>query len=183
MADDIKIAPLFSEEEIAARITEMAAQIAAIPHKKLLIVVVLRGSFIFSADLVRALHRAGLEPEVEFIQIESYRTGTRGGEVRVLRDIGADLVAGRNVIIVDDILESGNTLVHAVRNIEQKQARSVDIAVLLDKSTHRPPAGITARYVGFECPDKFVVGYGMDLAHRWRELPFIGHIIQGNSSS
>ena len=115
---------------------------------------ILKGSFVFAADLIRAMHDTGLSPEVEFIFISSYGAGTTSGEVRILRDIDND-VAGRDVLLIDDILESGKTL------------------------TRRQTA-LEADFVGFECPDYFVVGYGMDVAHAFRELPFVG-IVRGDA--
>jgi hypoxanthine phosphoribosyltransferase len=165
---------LFSAEAIARRNRDLAAEIAARHFHDLLVISVLKGSFIFAADLIRCLHEAGLAPEVEFILISSYGAGTEGGAVTVLRDIDA-AVAGRDVLIVDDILESGNTLKAARDLVRSRGARSVSLAVLLDKRGRRQ-SDIEAEFVGFACPDRFVVGYGMDVAHTFRELPFVGVI-------
>jgi hypoxanthine phosphoribosyltransferase len=113
---------------------------------------------------------------MEFIHLSSYGAGTESREIRVLRDVESD-VAGRDVILVDDILESGRTLAFARDRLIERGAGSVRIAALLDKPMRRKTA-ISADYVGFECPDKFVVGYGMDMGHKWRQLPFIGHVVQ-----
>ncbi|MAA99444.1 MAG: hypoxanthine phosphoribosyltransferase [Stappia sp.] len=176
MTSDPEILPLFDEASIADRVAEMAREIAADRPERLLVVAVLKGSFMFAADLVRALHRAGLELEMEFIHLSSYGAGTESREIRVLRDVESD-VAGRDVILVDDILESGRTLTFARDRLTQRGARSVRVAALLDKPSRRKSA-ISAEYVGFECPDRFVVGYGMDMGHKWRQLPFIGHVVQ-----
>jgi hypoxanthine phosphoribosyltransferase len=165
---------LFSAEAIARRNRDLATEIAARRFHDLLVISVLKGSFIFAADLIRCLHEAGLAPEVEFILISSYGAGTEGGAVTVLRDIDA-AVAGRDVLIVDDILESGNTLKFARDLCRGRGARSVSLAVLLDKRGRRR-SDIEAEFVGFACPDRFVVGYGMDMAHAFRELPFVGVI-------
>jgi hypoxanthine phosphoribosyltransferase len=170
------IEALFPAETIARRNLELASEIAAREFRDLLVISVLKGSFIFAADLIRCLHAAGLEPEVEFILISSYGAGTEGGAVRVLRDIDAD-VQGRDVLIVDDILESGNTLKFTRDLVLSRGARSGSIAVLLDKRGRRR-TDIEAEFVGFACPDRFVVGYGMDAAHRFRELPFVGVVTE-----
>ncbi|WP_349358639.1 hypoxanthine phosphoribosyltransferase [Stappia sp.] len=174
MPDDIRT--LFDETAIAARVEQMARDIAATDPQNLLVVAVLKGSFMFAADLVRAMHRVGLRPEMEFIHLSSYGAGTESREIRVLRDVESD-VAGRDVILVDDILESGRTLAFARDRLTERGARSVHIAALLDKPMRRKSA-ISADYVGFDCPDRFVVGYGMDMGHKWRQLPFIGYVVQ-----
>src|SRR5690606_9604155 len=161
---------LFSASAIANRNLELAKQIAARATDDLLVVSVLKGSFIFAADLIRAMHDAGISPEVEFIMISSYGAGTTSGDVKVLRDIDNE-VEGRDILLVDDILESGKTLKFTRDLMLSRGARSVSIAVLLDKRSRRQ-ASLEADFVGFECPDYFVVGYGMDVAHAFRELPF-----------
>lgn len=176
MSDDAEIRTLIDEEAIAARVGEIAREIAASSPQHLLVVAVLKGSFMFAADLVRAMHRAGLRPEMEFIHLSSYGSGTESREIRVLRDVESD-VAGRDVILVDDILESGRTLAFARDRLTERGAGSVRIAALLDKPMRRKSA-ISADYVGFDCPDKFVVGYGMDMGHKWRQLPYIGYVVQ-----
>ena len=164
---------LYDAPTIAARNAEMAEEIRQAGYENLLVVSILKGSFVFAADLIRALHPAGLAPEVEFLTLSSYRAGTvSSGEVTVVRDIESD-VKGRDVLLVDDILESGRTLAYAKRMMLERGARRVGIAVLLEKPGKRA-AEITAEHVGFVCPDLFVVGYGMDVAHAFRELPFVG---------
>jgi hypoxanthine phosphoribosyltransferase len=166
------VKPLFSAEAIAARVDAIARDIAASALHDPVIVAVLKGSFIFAADLVRALHGRGLHPEIDFMFLASYGAGTTGGEVKVLRDVSCT-IAGRDVVIVDDILDSGSTLSFAKDLLASRNARSVRTCILLDKQVPRE-AGIAPDYTGFQCPDVFVVGYGMDLANRYRELPFIG---------
>lgn len=173
-----KIETLFSPEQIAERNQELAKQIAGQPKKDLLVISVLKGSFIFAADLIRALHHAGLAPEVEFITLSSYGKGTMSQGVTIIKDIDSD-VAGRDVLLIDDILESGRTLRFARDLMMERGAKSVDIAVLLDKHSRRE-GELNADYVGFECPDYFVVGYGMDVAYAFRELPFVG-IVTGDA--
>jgi hypoxanthine phosphoribosyltransferase len=173
---DIEV--LFSASAIARRNLELAKEIAARRYEDLLVVSILKGSFIFAADLIRAMHDAGIAPEVEFIFISSYGAGTTSGQVKVLRDIDND-VAGRDILLIDDILESGKTLKFTRELMLSRGARNVDIAVLLDKRMRRQ-AAINADFVGFDCPDHFVVGYGMDVAHAFRELPFVG-IVKGDA--
>jgi hypoxanthine phosphoribosyltransferase len=169
------IKPLFSAERISERVDELAREIAAARLNDLIIVAVLKGSFIFAADLIRALHRHGLEPEIDFMFLASYGTGTHSsGKVEVLREVESKL-EGRDVVIVDDILDSGRTLAFAKAFLEARGARSVRTCVLLDKQVPRA-AAITPDFTGFHCPPVFVVGYGTDLAHRYRELPFIGQV-------
>jgi len=166
---------LFDAETIARRNTEMAREIAGAGYHDLLVISILKGSFVFAADLIRALYTADLAPEVEFLTLSSYRTATvSSGEVSIVRDIDND-VKDRDVLIVDDILESGRTLAYAKEMMLSRGARRVGVAVLLEKPGKRAPGvRIEADHVGFVCPDLFVVGYGMDVAHAFRELPFVG---------
>ena len=175
-----RIGVLFSEAEIAERIAVIAKDIAIRKPSRLLVVPVLKGSFVFAADLIRAMHHAGLSPEIDFMILSSYRSATRSsGQVQVLRDIESD-VRGRDVLLIDDILESGRTLAFAKDLISARGAANVMTAVLLNKPGHLA-AHITADFEGFKCPDKFVVGYGMDMAHQFRELPFVGHVMTAAS--
>jgi hypoxanthine phosphoribosyltransferase len=175
-ASDGAIKPLFSAAAIAARVDQLAHDIAAAKLDDLVVVAVLKGGFIFAADLVRALHRRGLEPEIDFISLASYDGAPiSGGEVRVLRDVAADLRA-RDVVIVDDILDSGRTLVFAKALLAERGAKRVLACVLVNKQVPRA-APITPEFSGFSCPPVFVVGYGMDLRNRYRELPFIGALL------
>ncbi|MGD0720367.1 MAG: hypoxanthine phosphoribosyltransferase [Roseiarcus sp.] len=167
---------LYDETAIARRIEGLAAEIAAAEPKDLLVVAVLKGSFMFAADLIRALHRVGLEPHVEFIHLSSYLEGTvSSGVVRILRDIESS-VRDRDVLLVDDILESGRTLAFAKDLITARGARRVMVCTMLEKPGKRA-VQIAADFVGFISPDVFVVGYGMDVAHSYRELPFIGRVV------
>ena len=171
------VTPLYSAERIVERVEAIAREIAASSPADLVIVSILKGSFIFAADLIRSLHRDGLKPEIDFIFLASYGTGTSsGGEVKVLRGVETDL-AGRDVVIVDDILDSGRTLSFAKALMEKSGARRVRTCVLVDKQVPRV-AAVEPDFTGFRCPPVFVVGYGMDLAHRYRELPFIGEVIK-----
>jgi len=173
-----QIEVLFSASAIARRNLEIAKEIAARDYHDLLVIAVLKGSFVFAADLVRAMHDAGLAPEVEFITVSSYGKGTVSGDIKVLRDIDSD-PAGRDVLLVDDILESGKTLTFTRDLLLSRGARSVSVVTLLDKRMRRQSA-IAADFVGFDCPDHFVVGYGMDVGHAFRELPFVG-VVTGDA--
>ncbi|MBN9016310.1 MAG: hypoxanthine phosphoribosyltransferase [Rhizobiales bacterium] len=164
---------LYDIDTIDARNRELAAEIAASGYRDLLVISILKGSFVFAADLIRALHDSGLEPEVEFISLSSYGAGTESsGNVRVVKDIESD-VKGRDVLLIDDILESGRTISFARKLMEERGAHRVGVAVLLEKPGKRA-VPIEAEHVGFVCPDLFVVGYGMDAGHAFRELPFVG---------
>ncbi len=173
---------LFSSDAIAERIDVLAAAIRESGLQSMLVVPILKGSFIFAADLIRAMHRAGLTPEVDFLSLASYGTAEHSsGTVRVVRDIES-AVGGRDVLIVDDILESGRTLAFAKNLLEQRGAASVKTCVLLDKNVARA-VPFTADFAAFECPREFVIGYGMDLAHRYRELPYVGRLVRAEGPS
>ncbi|MCB1382422.1 MAG: hypoxanthine phosphoribosyltransferase [Notoacmeibacter sp.] len=171
-----EIEVLFSASTIARRNLELAKEIAERDFTDLLVISVLKGSFIFAADLIRAMHDVGVSPEVEFIMISSYGAGKVSGEIKVLRDIDND-VAGRDILLIDDILESGKTLKFTRELMLSRGAKSVSIAVLLDKRMRRT-SDIDADFTGFDCPDYFVVGYGMDAGHAFRELPYVG-VVKG----
>ena len=167
------ISVLFSAEAIAARLAVLAREIAAAMAPDIVLVAILKGSFVFSADLIRALHHAGMRPEVDFLTLSSYGAGTHSsGTVRIARDVD-DAVAGRQVLLVDDILESGRTLAFARDLLLGRGAAAVKVGVFLDKPGKRA-VPCEADFRAFLCPDRFVVGYGLDHAHRYRELPFVG---------
>ena len=162
---------LLPEEEIKARVQVLGDQLYEAFHdKNPLFVGVLKGCFIFMADLVRA---AQFKSELEFIGVSSYHNGTKSsGVVQITRDLQED-INGRDIIIVEDILDSGNTLVFLKNYLMAKGAASITIATLLDKPSRREKA-ITADYIGFVVPDEFVVGYGLDYAQQYRNMPYIG---------
>src|SRR5215470_1047657 len=163
----------FSAAEIAARVDVMAEELAGKLPADTLVVSVLKGSFVFAADLIRALSRAGANWSMDFITLSSYGTGTQtSGNVRIVRDI-VDDVRDRDVLLVDDILESGLTLSFAKNLIKERGARRVWVCTLLNKP-HKRRAPLEADFTGFEAGDEFLVGYGLDGAHRFRGLPYIG---------
>ena len=163
---------LFSAEEIAKRNQVIAQEIAEKKPDKLLILPVLKGSFIFAADLIRALHSVGVVSTVEFITVSSYGAGKESGDIKLLHDVDSD-VTGRDILLVDDILESGKTLKFVRDLLKSRGAKRIFVAALLDKAMRRQ-ANIEADFIGFSCPDNFVVGYGMDAGHAFRQLPFVG---------
>jgi hypoxanthine phosphoribosyltransferase len=173
---------LYDAKAIARRNRAMAREIAAAGYRDLLVISVLKGSFVFAADLIRALHAVGLAPEVEFISVSSYGTGTKSsGKVKLVRDIDSN-VEGRDVLLIDDILESGRTLSFVKKLLVKRGAGRVGVAVLLDKPG-KLAQPMAADHVGFTCPDLFVVGYGMDVAHAFRELPYVGVVEDSPAST
>jgi hypoxanthine phosphoribosyltransferase len=168
---------LFAADDIAARLETLAAEIARAMPGGFAAVAILKGSFVFAADLIRSLTAHGVNPEVDFMTLASYGAGTvSSGTVRLLRDVEIS-VAGREVLLIDDILDSGRTIDFARRHMLERGASAVKVCVLLDKTTGRtaPPL---ADFVGFACPPAFVVGYGMDHAHKFRGLPFVAILRQ-----
>ena len=172
-----RVSPLFGADEIAARVEVLAGEIAAVMPRDVLVVALLKGGFVFAADLIRAIHRADMRPRVDFMTLSSYGTGTTSsGKVAIGRDLSDD-VRGQDVLIVDDILESGRTLAAAKNMLIERGARSLKLCVLLDKPGRRK-VECQADFIGFTVPDRFVVGYGLDYAHLFRDLPYIG-VIEG----
>jgi hypoxanthine phosphoribosyltransferase len=169
------VAAIYDSNAIKSRLQQMATDIVADLGQEFLIVGVLKGSFVFIADLVRALHEAGGAPQVDFITISSYGASKESsGNLQLGRSLTDD-VQGKNILLCDDILESGRTLSHVVQMLQNLGAAQVKSCVLLDKPSKRVEA-INADYVGFEIEDIFVIGYGLDYAGYYRELPFIGKL-------
>lgn len=166
---------LYSAEEIAVKIGEMADKIQGKLGCEFMVVALLKGSFVFAADLVRALHKSGCRPQIDFMTLSSYGNNmTSSGNIMVERDL-SDKIEGKHILIIDDILESGRTLTYARNLLKERGAASLHIAVLLEKPGKRQTE-LEADFVGFVTPDHFVVGYGLDHANYYRELPFIGYI-------
>ena len=162
--------PLFTSEQIQTRVAEMGAEIARdYAGRTPLLVGVLKGAYIFLSDLARA---TDLRLGVEFMAISSYGSGMRSsGEVRIVKDLDVP-VEGRDILIVEDIVDTGLTLSFLISSLHQRGAKSVRLAALLDKWERRERE-VQIDYVGFRIPDAFVVGYGLDFAERYRNLPYV----------
>jgi hypoxanthine phosphoribosyltransferase len=162
---------LITEEELQTKIKELAGQIDNdYAGRDLLIVGVLKGAVMAMADLARALH---LPVQMDWMAVSSYGAGTRSsGVVRVLKDLDTD-IAGRHVLVIEDIIDSGLTLSWLINNLESRRPASVEVCALLRKpDALKVP--IDVKYIGFDIPNEFVIGYGLDYAESYRNLPFIG---------
>jgi hypoxanthine phosphoribosyltransferase len=162
---------LIDEETLAARVAELGAEVSAdYEGRDLLLIGVLKGAVFFMADLMRHLTVAC---EVDFMAISSYGDATdSSGIVRILKDLDIS-IEGREVLVVEDIIDSGLTLSYLMRNLESREPASLEVCALLTKPSRRE-IDVPVRYVGFEIPNKFVVGYGLDFAERYRNLPYVG---------
>ncbi|HEX8138137.1 MAG TPA: hypoxanthine phosphoribosyltransferase [Pyrinomonadaceae bacterium] len=162
--------PLFSAEQIQNRITELGAEIARdYAGLNPLLIVVLKGAVVFASDLLRAID---LRLGIEFMAISSYGSSTRtSGEVRIVKDLDVP-IEGRDILVVEDIVDTGLTLSYLMANLRARGARTVKLAALLDKFERRERE-VEINYLGFQIPDAFVVGYGLDFAERYRNLPYI----------
>ena len=162
---------LFSEEQLKERVAQIAAQIDRdYAGKELMLVSVLRGSFIFMADLVRAIT---VPCTVDFMAVSSYGAGTvSSGQVQITKDLSED-ITGRHLLVVEDILDSGNTLSYLLEVLRARKPASIRLCTLLDKPERRVKP-VQLNYTGFTIPDAFVVGYGLDYDEHYRNLPYIG---------
>ena len=162
---------LLTEEQIHGRISKLAAQIEAdYADKDLLLVGVLKGAVMVMADLARALKRSS---DMDWMAVSSYGSGTKSsGVVRILKDLDAD-IAGRNVLLVEDVVDSGLTLSWLLRNLSSRGPASVEVFTLVRKPDAMK-VEVKARYVGFDIPNEFVVGYGLDYAQKYRNLRCVG---------
>ena len=164
---------LFSAAEIAARVDALAAEIARALPPHLVIVGLLKGAAVFVADLARALDRTGAHPEIEFMRLASYGLASESsGVVQLLGDVSAAL-AGRPVLLVDDIVDTGRSIAFATTQLRQHGVGDLWTCALLDKP-HRREVEVAIDFVGFRVGDVFVVGYGTDCAEKYRHLPYIG---------
>ncbi len=170
MMQDIK-AVFYSEQQLQDKITEIGRQISEdYKNKNLMLVSVLKGSVVFMADLMRAIT---IPCEIDFMAVSSYGNKTdSSGTVRIIKDLDRD-IAGYDLLIVEDILDSGMTLSYIKEILLARKPRSIRVCTLLDKPERRK-SDIYADYSGFEVPNEFVVGYGLDFAQKYRNLPFIG---------
>jgi hypoxanthine phosphoribosyltransferase len=162
---------LIDEERLQSRIHELGREITAdYTGRELLLVGVLKGAVFFMADLMRGLQ---VPCEIDFMAISSYGASTdSSGVVRILKDLDIN-IEGRHVLIVEDIIDSGLTLSYLVRNLESREPASLEVCALLTKPDRRE-IDVDVRYTGFEIPNKFVIGYGLDFAERYRNLPYVG---------
>jgi hypoxanthine phosphoribosyltransferase len=167
------IPALFSEAEIAARVEAIAAEIARTIGDDFVMVGLLKGAAVFVADLGRALDRAGACPEIEFMRLSSYGLGKESsGDVHLLGDIPTDL-AGRRVLLVDDIVDTGRSIAYAAALLRRRGIGDLWTCALLDKPERRE-VEVEVDFVGFSIGDVFVAGYGIDYAEKYRHLPYIG---------
>jgi len=162
---------LIGAEELQARISELGAEISAdYEGRELLLVGVLKGAVFFMADLMR---RISVSCEIDFMAISSYGASTdSSGVVRILKDLDLN-IDGRHVLVVEDIIDSGLTLSYLLRNLESREPASLEICALLTKPERRE-IDVPVKYIGFEIPNRFVIGYGLDFAERYRNLPYVG---------
>ncbi len=166
---------LISREKVEERIKEVAKEIEKdYTGKDLVCVGLLKGSVMFMADLIKAID---LDLRIDFMKVSSYGSGTNStGVVKILKDVDVDL-AGKDVLIVEDIIDTGLTILNVKDFLSKKNPNSVRVCTLLDKPSRRV-VEVKGEYVGFEIPDEFVVGYGLDLDEKYRNLPFVGRFVR-----
>ena len=168
---DVQLPAVISAGAIARRVRELGAEISeAYEGREPILALVLHGAFIFAADLTRALTTAH---RVESLALASYDGRESSGQVRVVKDLGCD-ISGQDILVVEDIVETGRTLAATLEVLEPRRPRSIEVVTLLDKPSRRL-IDVTPRWVGFEIDDVFVVGYGLDLDGRFRGLPYIAN--------
>ncbi|MBQ7096228.1 MAG: hypoxanthine phosphoribosyltransferase [Clostridia bacterium] len=162
---------LFTEEQLKGKMAELGASITKdYAGKDLLLVSILKGSVIVMADLMREVD---LPAQIDFMNVSSYGAGTETkGSVKILKDLDVD-IKGKDVLIVEDILDSGVTLHNLIGMLEQRQPASIEICTLFSKPARRK-VEVEAKYIGYEIPDAFIVGYGLDYAEKYRNLPYVG---------
>ena len=170
MYEDVKNI-LLSEEEIRAKVAEMGAEITRdYEGKPLLLVTVLKGAVVFLTDIMRQID---LPAEIDFMVVSSYGAGVKSsGVVKIVKDLDTD-IAGRDILIIEDILDTGVTLEYLTQLLRDRNPNSIKVATLLDKPARRK-ANIKGDYIGFSIPDEFVIGYGLDYDEKYRNLPYIG---------
>ena len=162
---------LFSQQQLEERVDQIAQEITRdYARKEIVLISVLRGSFVFMADLCR---RIDLPCTIDFMSVSSYGNGTSStGQVQITKDLSGD-ISGKHILVVEDILDSGNTLSYLLKLLEQRKPASIRLCTLLDKPERRVKP-VEVHYSGFTIPDAFVVGYGLDYAEHYRNLPYIG---------
>lgn len=162
---------LYSEEILSKRIKELASEISTdYRGKDLLIVGILKGSVIFAAELIKNI---SIKCEIDFMAVSSYGSSTEtSGVVRILKDLD-NSIEGKDILVVEDIVDTGVTLTYLLKYLKARKANSIEIVALLNKQARRK-SDLDVKYIGFEVPDGFIVGYGIDYAEKYRNLPFIG---------
>lgn len=162
---------LLTEEMLAARVAELGAQITRdYADKEILAIGILKGAIVFMADLIRAIDRP---VDLDFMAVSSYGERTdSSGIVRILKDLDKS-IEGKHVLIVEDIIDSGQTLSYLIRNLRERRPASIQLCTLMNKPERRK-VDLPVKYVGFEIPNEFVVGYGLDYAEKYRNLPYLG---------
>lgn len=170
MKEDV-LRVLLSEDEIREKVRELGGKITAdYKNSNLMLVTVLKGAVVFLADLMRQID---VPAEIDFMVVSSYGSGVKSsGVVKIVKDLDVPL-AGKDILIVEDILDSGLTLIYIKELLESRGPRSIRIATLLDKPSRRK-VDLQADYIGFSVPDEFVIGYGLDYDEKYRNLPYIG---------
>lgn len=169
-----KIKVLIDEEKLNKRIDEIAADIEKeYAGKEITLICILKGSVFFTVDLARRING---DVKLEFIRVSSYNDGTESsGEIKMKLDL-KDSIKGKDVIVIEDIIDTGRTLSYLIEYLKMKKPNSVKLCALLDKPERRVKKNVKVDYTGFEIPDKFVVGYGLDFDEKYRNLPYVGYI-------
>jgi len=169
--DDIKV--LIDEEKLQKRVDEIADQIQKeYKGREIILICILKGSIFFTVDLARRIKG---DVKIEFIRVSSYNDGTESsGEIKMKLDL-KDSIQGKDVIVIEDIIDTGRTLSYLIEYLKMKKPNSVKLCALLDKPDRRT-INVTVDYTGFQIPDKFVIGYGLDYDEKYRNLPYVGYI-------
>ncbi len=170
----VEIKTLIGEEEIDKRVREIAKQIDEdYKGKDITLICILKGSVFFTVELAK---RINSNVKLEFIRVSSYGEGTEStGEIKMKLDL-KDSIQGKDVIVIEDIIDTGRTLSYLIEYLRMKRPNSIKLCALLDKTSRRVVKDVTVDYTGFQIPDKFVVGYGLDWDEKYRNLPYIGYI-------
>lgn len=172
--EEVKV--LIDEEKLHKRVDEIAAQIESeYKGKEIIFICILKGSVFFTVDLAKRING---DVKLEFIRVSSYNEGTESsGEIKMKLDL-KDSIQGKDVIVIEDIIDTGRTLSYLIKYLKMKNPNSLKLCALLDKPERRVKKDVKVDYTGFQIPDEFVVGYGLDVAEKYRNLPYIGYIEQ-----
>lgn len=172
--EEVKV--LIDEEKLHKRVDEIAAQIESeYKGKEIILICILKGSVFFTVDLAKRING---DVKIEFIRVSSYNEGTESsGEIKMKLDL-KDSIKGKDVIVVEDIIDTGRTLSYLIKYLKMKKPNSLKLCALLDKPERRIKKDVKVDYTGFQIPDEFVVGYGLDVDEKYRNLPYVGYIEQ-----